>query len=136
MKCIQMLKQRQNNRRNFLRSNLIVGLGSAATGMSFPEATASSSNQSIPQAPSTESLLSQYLKYIGGSFPEPNPLLPKRIDSIKKDGYRIEALTYEVQPSDTVWTIRESSRLSLIFILQTAIIENLLQFGYIMSYIS
>ena len=97
-----MLKQRQNNRRNFLKSNLIFGLGATATGMSFSEAGASTNNQSISQVPSMESLLSQYQDCLGGPFPEPSPLFPQQRDFIKKDGYRIESLTYEVQPGDRV----------------------------------
>ncbi|MCK5281159.1 MAG: dienelactone hydrolase family protein, partial [Cyclobacteriaceae bacterium] len=76
--------------------------GAAATGMSIPEATASKSNQSISQVPSKESLLSQYLQCLGGPFPESSSLLTQQFDSIKKDGYRIESLTYEVQPGDRV----------------------------------
>ena len=97
-----MLKQKQNNRRNFLKSNLIFGLGAAATGMSFPESATATNNQSISQIHSMESLLSQYLKCLGGPFPEPNPLLPQQRDSTKKDGYRIESLTYEVQPGERI----------------------------------
>lgn len=92
----------QKNRRNFLKSNLIFGLGAAATGMSFPEAAASANNQSTPQVPSTDSLLPQYLQCLGGSFPESNPLFTQLRDSTKKDGYCIESLTYEVEPGDRI----------------------------------
>lgn len=92
----------QNKRRSFLKSNLIFGLGAAATGLSLPEAVASTSKNSTMQITSTESLRSQYLKCLGGPFPESNPLLPKRHDSIKKDGYRIESLSYEVESGDRV----------------------------------
>ena len=70
--------------------------------MSIPEAAASKSIQSISQELAMESLLSQYLQCLGGPFPEPSPLLTQQLDSIQKDGYRIESLTYEVQPGDRV----------------------------------
>lgn len=91
-----------NNRRNFLKSNIILGLGAAATGISCSKATESTSNQPSVQVPSTESLLSKYQQCIGGPFPESDPLSPKLRDSIQKDGYRIESLTYEVQNGDRV----------------------------------
>ncbi|MCK5471250.1 MAG: hypothetical protein KAI99_22155, partial [Cyclobacteriaceae bacterium] len=62
-----------------------------ATGMSIPEAAASKSIQSISQELAMESLLSQYLQCLGGPFPEPSPLLTQQLDSIQKDGYRIES---------------------------------------------
>ncbi len=95
----------QNNRRNFLKSNLIFGLGAAATGMSIPEATASTSNPSTSQVPATELLLSHYLECLGGPFPESNPLIIQQRDSIRKDGYRIESLTYEVEPGDRIFAL-------------------------------
>lgn len=92
----------QNNRRNFLKSNIMLGLGAAVTGISCSNTTESTSNQSTFQVPSSESLLSQYQQCLGGPFPEPSPLLPQLRDSIQKDGYRIESLTYEVQTGDRV----------------------------------
>lgn len=91
----------QKKRRNFLKSNLLVSLGAAATGMSFAAATSARAQPASKVQPA-ESLLSQYLGCLGGPFPEPSPLLTKQGDSIKKDGYRIESLTYEVQPGDRV----------------------------------
>ncbi len=91
----------KNNRRNFLKSNLVLGLGAAATGMSIAK-TEASINSLISKEFDKEQLLSHYLKCLGGPFPEPSPLFPKLLDSIKKDGYRIDTLSYEVEPGDRV----------------------------------
>jgi dienelactone hydrolase len=92
----------QNNRRNFLKFNLMFGLGAAVTGQSVLKAAASTNNQSDSQIPSAESTLSQYLHCLGGPFPEPAPLLTQLHESIQKDGYRIESLTYEVEHGDRI----------------------------------
>ena len=92
----------QNNRRNFLKSNLILGLGAVATGISCSKGTESTSNHSTLHELSADSKLLQYQQCLGGPFPESNPLSPQLRDSIKKDGYRIESLTYEVEPGDRV----------------------------------
>jgi len=39
---------------------------------------------------------------LGGPWPEPCELKPKLRETIAKDGYRIESLTYEVEPDDPV----------------------------------
>jgi dienelactone hydrolase len=92
----------ENNRRTFLKSSLIFGLGAVATGQSFSEAAASTRNLPNLQIPSSEPSLSQYLQCLGGPFPEPAPLLPQFGESVEKEGYRIESLTYEVEPGDRI----------------------------------
>ena len=92
----------QNNRRNFLKSNIILGLGAAVSGISCSKATESTSNESSLQVSPVESLLTQYQQCLGGPFPESSPLSPQLRDSIQKDGYRIESLTYQVQTGDRV----------------------------------
>ncbi len=39
---------------------------------------------------------------LGGPWPEPCPLKPKLIDTTARDGFRIEHVTYEVEPDDRV----------------------------------
>ena len=39
---------------------------------------------------------------LGGGWPTPCPLKPQLRETIPKDGYRIESLTYEVEPGDRV----------------------------------
>ncbi len=42
------------------------------------------------------------LRCLGGPWPDPTPLRPALRESIQKDGYRIESVTYEVEPGDLV----------------------------------
>jgi dienelactone hydrolase len=39
---------------------------------------------------------------LGGPWPEPCPLNPELHETIRRDGYRIESLAYEVEPGDRV----------------------------------
>jgi dienelactone hydrolase len=47
-------------------------------------------------------LRAKLLRCLGGPWPEPCPLRPKLRETIRKDGYRIESVTYEVEPGDRV----------------------------------
>ena len=102
MKAYLPSKIEQDNRRTFLKSNFILGLGALTTGIGLTEAVASTDSRSNPQDPSPDSLLSSYQNCLGGPFPEPTPLLPQLRETIQKDGYRIESLTYEVLPGERV----------------------------------
>ncbi|HID76278.1 MAG TPA: hypothetical protein EYP56_09820 [Planctomycetaceae bacterium] len=42
------------------------------------------------------------LRCLGGPWPEPCPLAPALGETIPKDGYRIESVTYQVEPGDRV----------------------------------
>ncbi len=42
------------------------------------------------------------LECLGGPWPEPCPLQPQLRNTIQQDGYRIESITYEVEPDDRV----------------------------------
>jgi dienelactone hydrolase len=44
----------------------------------------------------------QLLTCLGGPWPDPPPLRPKLRETIAKDGYRIESVTYEAEPGDPV----------------------------------
>ena len=92
---------RRHNRRAFLKSNAIIGLGAITTGIVMNEScTQNKPGQS--ENTSHEDLLSRYQECLGGPFPEPGPLNPQLRETIKKDGYRIESLTYEVQPGERI----------------------------------
>lgn len=90
-----------NNRRTFLKSNLVVGLGAITAGVGIQEADAAASH-SGSQRVAPDSLLNSYRDCLGGAFPEPVPLQSRIRETIQKDGYRIESLTYEVQPGERV----------------------------------
>lgn len=51
---------------------------------------------------SQETLLENYRKCLGGPLPERIPLNPQYRETIKKDSYRIESLTYEAQEGDKI----------------------------------
>lgn len=46
--------------------------------------------------------LDQYQTCLGGPFPAPAPLQPQLRETIRKEGYRIESITYEVEPGERV----------------------------------
>ncbi|WP_229310914.1 dienelactone hydrolase family protein [Larkinella soli] len=46
--------------------------------------------------------LEQYQTCLGGPFPDPVPLAPRIRETLRKDGYRIESLTYAVEENDRV----------------------------------
>lgn len=49
-----------------------------------------------------ENLREKLLECLGGPWPEPCALRPVIRETIRKEGYRIESLTYEVEPGDRV----------------------------------
>ncbi|KPL21230.1 MAG: hypothetical protein AMJ75_10360, partial [Phycisphaerae bacterium SM1_79] len=49
-----------------------------------------------------DKLREKLLECLGGPWPEPCKLRPLIRETIPKDGYRIESLTYEVEPGDRV----------------------------------
>ena len=50
----------------------------------------------------TDAFRNQLLDCLGGPWPDPSPLKPKLRETIKKDGYRIESLTYEAESGDPI----------------------------------
>ena len=50
------------------------------------------------QAPFREKLLA----CLGGPWPDPSPLRPRVRETIQKNGYRIESVTYEAEPGDAI----------------------------------
>ena len=51
---------------------------------------------------SAADLRNRLLECLGGPFPPPCPLRPQLRETIRKEGYRIESVTYEVEPNDRV----------------------------------
>ena len=50
----------------------------------------------------TETLREKLVACLGGPWPEPAALRPKIRETIQKEGYRIESLSYDVEPGDRV----------------------------------
>jgi dienelactone hydrolase len=90
------------NRRNFLKSQAILGIGSLAAGMVIPAACSSSAQPDKEANSSPEDLLAKYQECLGGPFPESIPLKPQVREVMKKEGYRIESVTYEGFQGDRI----------------------------------
>jgi len=95
MKIKTLLSASRQNRRSFLKSQAILGLGTIATGIAIPMAGSSPSRTDDSDNSVPEDLLATYEACLGGPFPEPSPLNPQLRETLNKDGYRIESLTYE-----------------------------------------
>ena len=81
-------------RRTFLAGSL-----TATAGLSLrPAGADAKENLAMPP---TE-LRKKLQQCLGGPWPRPCPLRPEAGKTIRKDGYRIEPLTYEVEPGDRV----------------------------------
>jgi dienelactone hydrolase len=72
-----------------------VALAASVEGMELPATP--------PQgAPRMASFRQQLLHCLGGPWPEPGDLKPQLRETIEQDGYRIESISYEVEPGDRV----------------------------------
>jgi dienelactone hydrolase len=94
--------RKNQDRRSFLKANAALGLGALASGFIIPQACASDNKPVITESPSADILLAKYRECLGGPFPEKVPLNSILRESIQKDGYRIESVTYEVQPGEKI----------------------------------
>ena len=56
----------------------------------------------LTRAVVTVKLRAKLLQCLGGAWPKPCPLRPRLRKTTQKDGYRIESVTYEVEPGDRV----------------------------------
>lgn len=54
------------------------------------------------KATAEEGFREKLLQCLGGPWPDPSDLRPRLRETISKDGYRIESLTYEAEPNDPV----------------------------------
>lgn len=84
-----------------MKTQLMAGLGAiSTTGMVTDPGTPDFGAGLKPTSP--DALRKHYLTCLGRAFPKPAPLLPQRKETIRKDGYRIESITYEVELNDRV----------------------------------
>jgi len=93
---------KHQSRRSFLKTNAVIGFGAITSGMIIPQACTSDSKPVISGNLSSEDLLARYLECLGGPFPEPASLNPVLRETIQKEGYRIESITYEVLPGEMI----------------------------------
>ena len=92
----------RQNRRSFLKSQAMLGLGALTAGMVIPLACASPRKKDHRDDLSQDDLLVKYQECLGGPFPEPLPLNPQLRETLQKDGYRIESFTYEGLPGERI----------------------------------
>ena len=92
------------SRRGFIQSLiLLAGAGAASSGLTGVVTAADSATSGKRASEMTpDKLREQLVTCLGGPWPEPCPLQPMLRETIQKDGYRIESLTYEVEPGDRV----------------------------------
>lgn len=100
MKRILFSPSLLHDRRSFMKTQLQLGLGALTTQSPL-------SDQALPGAsvsadPLPDALRKHYQTCLGGPFPKPAPLRPQHRETIRKEGYRIESITYEVEPNDRV----------------------------------
>lgn len=90
------------NRRRFCKAQLLGSLGAltSTSGIPLVDSFGSSSTSMDPLTP--DALRKQFQKCLGGPFPEPTPLRPYLRETMRKQGYRIESLTYEVELGEPV----------------------------------
>ncbi|RRB01228.1 hypothetical protein EHT25_23950 [Larkinella rosea] len=89
----------KQNRRRFMKAQLAFGLGALSTAGKL---SSDDDSMSDPPVLSQAALSKQYQTCLGGPFPKATPLLPQLRETIRKDGYRIESLTYETEPNNRV----------------------------------
>ncbi len=83
-------------RREFLAGS-VVGAAMAAGPENLAQAARGDQNVTTP-----EDSRKKLLECLGGPWPQPCDLRPVVRETIRKDGYRIESVTYEVEPGDRV----------------------------------
>jgi dienelactone hydrolase len=92
----------KNNRRNFLKSQALLGLGAWAGIMGSTNLLAATQKSRRIRSDSSDAMREAYLDCLGGPFPDPAPLNTQSGKTIQKDDYRIESLSYETEPGDRV----------------------------------
>lgn len=83
-----------SNRRDFVKTQLLGGLGMTVLSNQY--------FMNSQPSNSPEALRENYLRCLGGPFPPLTPLKPQLRETIRKEGYRIDSITYEVEPNERV----------------------------------
>ena len=84
-------------RRDFLAATSFAALAGSTPAIG----TADSSNSPVTQL-TPEELRHELVHCLGGPWPKPCPLEPITRETIRNEGYRIESVTYQVEPGDNV----------------------------------
>ena len=83
-------------RRTFLAQSLVGAAALAGVELS------TETSEAAVEPPTAGSFRDNLLQCLGGPWPEPCDLKPMLRETIRKDGYRIESVTYEAEPGDRV----------------------------------
>ncbi|MGY8671577.1 MAG: dienelactone hydrolase family protein [Verrucomicrobiia bacterium] len=86
-----------HSRRDFVKQ---AAVGTVAAGATMNVNAAKDTSSDRPAKP--DALRGKLVECLGGDWPEPCPLKIELRETMPKDGYRIESLTYEVEPGDRV----------------------------------
>ena len=81
---------------------IFLAQSAAATAALAASASQSPGAENAPSRPAAADLRAKLLQCLGGPWPEPCDLKPIVRESTPKDGYRLESVTYEVEPGDRV----------------------------------
>ncbi|MEM7012648.1 MAG: dienelactone hydrolase family protein [Verrucomicrobiota bacterium] len=84
-----------NSRRTFIKT-------AAATSVGATIGASAAQPETSPEIMTPDALREQLVTCLGGPWPEPCELNPQLRETIQKDGYKIESLTYEVEHDDRV----------------------------------
>ena len=88
------------SRRHFFKRSAVGAAAVASVANAGPVAAGA---EPVPVANMTpKQLRAQLIECLGGPWPQPCPLNSELRETIQKDGYRIESLSYEVEPGDRV----------------------------------
>jgi dienelactone hydrolase len=90
-----------DNRRQTMKRRTFLTQTAFGAGLSLTTGSADSSVQagSLSQESTFKNKL---LQCLGGPWPRPSPLRAKIRETIRKEGYRIESLTYEAEPGEPI----------------------------------
>ncbi len=104
-----MSDQEPGNRRGFLARATAGSALACGAGHWLDAGQTASAAPDVPQpagaapvANETETLRQRLVECLGGPWPEPGPLRVELRETIRRPGYRIESLSYEVEPGDRV----------------------------------
>ena len=87
-------------RRRFVKQSLVGAV--TAGGVSSSHYTNAENTPNTITDMTPDELRSQLVTCLGGPWPKPGPLKVEHRETIQKDGYRIESLSYEVESDDRV----------------------------------
>jgi len=92
----------KNNRRVFLKSQALLGLGALTGTFGSSNLLAATQKSKRVNSDSSDAMREAYLDCLGGPFPDPAPLNTQKGQTIQKDDYRIVSLSFETEPGDRV----------------------------------